>query len=233
MHARPSPGLLDDQGPRLRAASARPGCPRPVPPGRHPDADDAAAARLRAAGRRQQAGRPDRDADLAGHRARRRWSARRRRCSGTSWPSGWSPTPACSAVLRLALMALAVGWAALFMDAWRIGHPLSLQQSHRLAVVGLNGVLCFAVAGALLFGAHLVGRAARLHASRCSATASVTGAHDGRYNVLLLGGDSGAGRWGLRPDSHDRRQHRRRHRQDGADRAAAQHGETSRSPRAR
>ena len=29
----------------------------------------------------------------------------------------------------------------------------------------------------------------------------VTGAHDGRYNVLLLGGDSGAGRWGLRPDS--------------------------------
>jgi LCP family protein required for cell wall assembly len=30
---------------------------------------------------------------------------------------------------------------------------------------------------------------------------AVTDAHDGRYNVLLLGGDSGAGRWGLRPDS--------------------------------
>ena len=29
----------------------------------------------------------------------------------------------------------------------------------------------------------------------------MTDAHDGRYNVLLLGGDSGAGRWGLRPDS--------------------------------
>ena len=28
-----------------------------------------------------------------------------------------------------------------------------------------------------------------------------TGAHDGRYNVLLLGGDSGSDRWGLRPDS--------------------------------
>jgi polyisoprenyl-teichoic acid--peptidoglycan teichoic acid transferase len=27
------------------------------------------------------------------------------------------------------------------------------------------------------------------------------GAHDGRFNVLLMGGDSGAGRWGLRPDS--------------------------------
>jgi len=29
----------------------------------------------------------------------------------------------------------------------------------------------------------------------------VYGAHDGRYNVLLVGGDSGAGRWGLRTDS--------------------------------
>ena len=27
------------------------------------------------------------------------------------------------------------------------------------------------------------------------------GAVDGRYNILLLGGDSGAGRTGLRPDS--------------------------------
>jgi LCP family protein required for cell wall assembly len=34
-----------------------------------------------------------------------------------------------------------------------------------------------------------------------SGDGDVTGAHDGRYNVLLLGGDSGAGRWGLRPDS--------------------------------
>jgi len=30
---------------------------------------------------------------------------------------------------------------------------------------------------------------------------AASGAHDGRYNVLLLGGDSGSDRWGLRPDS--------------------------------
>src|SRR4051795_12035806 len=29
-------------------------------------------------------------------------------------------------VVRIALMALAVGWAALFVDAWRLGQPLSL-----------------------------------------------------------------------------------------------------------
>ena len=102
---------------------------------------------------------------------------------------------------RLVLMALAVGWALLFMDAWRLGQPLGLQQrQHRLAVVGVNGVLCFSVAGALLFGAHMVG-VQRQFMLTMFGDGEVVGAHDGRFNVLLLGGDAGAGRWGLRPDS--------------------------------
>jgi LCP family protein required for cell wall assembly len=103
-------------------------------------------------------------------------------------------------VLRLGLMALAIGWAYLFVDAWRLGQPLTLQRQHRLAVVGVNGFLCFSVAGALLFGAHVVGVQRGLMISMFSDGAAV-GAHDGRFNVLLMGGDSGAGRWGLRPDS--------------------------------
>lgn len=103
-------------------------------------------------------------------------------------------------LLRVLLMAAAVGWAALFMDAWRIGQPLSLQQSQRLAVVGLNGFLSLTVAGVLLFGAHLVA-VQRDFMITMFGDGSASGAHDGRYNVLLLGGDSGAGRWGLRPDS--------------------------------
>ena len=103
-------------------------------------------------------------------------------------------------VVRLGLMALAVGWAALFLDAWRIGQPLSLSLGHRRAVVGLNGVLCLAVAGTLLFSAHLVG-VQRQFILAMSGHGAVSDAHDGRYNVLLLGGDSGASRWGLRTDS--------------------------------
>jgi LCP family protein required for cell wall assembly len=103
-------------------------------------------------------------------------------------------------VLRLGLMALAIGWAYLFVDAWRLGQPLTLQRQHRLAVVGVNGFLCFSVAGALLFGAHVVGVQRGLMISMFSDGEAV-GAHDGRFNVLLMGGDSGAGRWGLRPDS--------------------------------
>jgi LCP family protein required for cell wall assembly len=64
----------------------------------------------------------------------------------------------------------------------------------------VNGVLALSVAAALLFGAHLVG-VQRSFILAMSGDGDVSGAHDGRYNVLLLGGDSGAGRWGLRPDS--------------------------------
>ncbi len=109
-------------------------------------------------------------------------------------------TPWLLLLLRLALTAGAIGWALLFMDAWRLGQPLSLGLSHRRAVVGVNGVLCFGVAGVLLFGAHLVG-VQRDFIITMFGSGSASQADDGRFNVLLLGGDSGAGRWGLRPDS--------------------------------
>jgi polyisoprenyl-teichoic acid--peptidoglycan teichoic acid transferase len=104
------------------------------------------------------------------------------------------------AVLRFGLIALALGWACLIVDAWRIGQPLTLSYPHRRAVVGVNGVLCFAVAGALLFGAHLVNVQRDLLVTMFGDGAA-SDASQGRYNVLLLGGDAGAGRWGLRPDS--------------------------------
>jgi LCP family protein required for cell wall assembly len=102
--------------------------------------------------------------------------------------------------LRLVLMVVAIGWAGLFLDAWRIGQPLSLALNHRRTVVGVNGLLCFSVAGALLFGAHLVG-VQRTFVLTLFSGHTVTGSHGGRYNVLLVGGDSGAGRWGMRTDS--------------------------------
>jgi LCP family protein required for cell wall assembly len=100
---------------------------------------------------------------------------------------------------RLYLLVGAVAWAALFVDAWRIGQPLSLRLQHRRAIVGVNGILCFSVAGTLLFGAHLAG--AQRDWLTMFADGELGDAHAGRYNILLLGGDSGADRWGLRPDS--------------------------------
>ncbi|GAB2987477.1 LCP family protein [Nocardioides montaniterrae] len=101
---------------------------------------------------------------------------------------------------RVALIALALGWAYLFVDAWRLGQPLTLVRQQRLAMTGVNGVLCFATAGALLFGAHLAATGNTMLNS-IFGDGVVTGAHDGRYNILLLGGDSGKSRWGMRTDS--------------------------------
>jgi polyisoprenyl-teichoic acid--peptidoglycan teichoic acid transferase len=108
--------------------------------------------------------------------------------------------PGLLGVLRLVLCGLAIGWALLFLDAWRLGEPLRLRQKQRLAVVGINGALSFVVVGALLFSSHLVAVHRDLLLA-VSGNGAVSAAEDGRYNVLLVGGDSGVDRWGLRTDS--------------------------------
>jgi LCP family protein required for cell wall assembly len=104
------------------------------------------------------------------------------------------------AVLRFGLIALALGWAYLIIDAWRIADPLGLARRQRLMVTALNGVLCFSVTGVLLFASHLVAVQRDFIASVFSGD-EVTAAEHGRYNVLLLGGDAGRDRVGIRPDS--------------------------------
>lgn len=108
--------------------------------------------------------------------------------------------PSLLTLLRFGLIAGAIAWFALLVDAWRLGEPLTLLKNHRLAMTGMNAFVTFAVAGSLLFTAHLVG-ASRDMLLAMSGNGGDGQANDGRYNVLLLGGDSGAGRWGLRPDS--------------------------------
>lgn len=103
-------------------------------------------------------------------------------------------------LIRFVLFGLAVGWAGLLVDAWRLGQPLELMQKQRLVMVGLNGFLCFSVAGTLLFASHVVA-VQRDFITAMFGDGVVTDANHGRYNVLLLGGDSGGDRWGLRPDS--------------------------------
>ncbi len=101
---------------------------------------------------------------------------------------------------RLLLCALAIGWALLFIDAWRLGQPLELAQRQRLWMVGLNGLLTFAVVSSLLYASHLV-NVQRDFIIAMFGDGVASKAHDGRYNVLLLGADSGDDRWGMRPDS--------------------------------
>ncbi len=101
---------------------------------------------------------------------------------------------------RYVLMAGAIAWVALIIDAWRLGQPLKMARNHRLWMTGLNGVLCFVTAGTMFFAAHLVAVQSSFIGT-VFASDTVSEPEHGRYNVLLLGGDSGPDRSGLRPDS--------------------------------
>jgi len=101
---------------------------------------------------------------------------------------------------RILLMALTVGWVLLLLDAWRLGRPPTLSRRPRLALAGVSTVLVAVVSSLLLFSAHVVA-VQRDFILSVFGTGAAAEAVDGRYTVLLLGGDSGPGRWGVRPDS--------------------------------
>ena len=103
-------------------------------------------------------------------------------------------------ILRFGLVGYAVGWAYLLIDAWRIAEPLGMRQNHRLLMTALNGVLCLSLTGVLLYASQLVA-VQKDFIQSVFTHHTVSEAEDGRYNILLLGGDAGASRVGLRPDS--------------------------------
>ncbi|GAA1608309.1 LCP family protein [Kribbella karoonensis] len=122
---------------------------------------------------------------------------------GLIWRSGTINILARPGTLRLVqilLIVLALGWAALFVDAYRISQPLTLERNHRLITSILDGALIFVVVGALVYASVIVNTQRDFVASVFGNTKS-SKADKGRYNVLLMGGDSGADRVGTRPDS--------------------------------
>jgi LCP family protein required for cell wall assembly len=109
-------------------------------------------------------------------------------------------SPRTLLAIQILMIVLAIGWAALFVDAYRLGRPLTLNRNHRLTASLLDGVLVAVVVGALLWTSTLVSAQRDFVASVFGSTVK-SKADKGRYNVLLLGGDSGANRIGVRPDS--------------------------------
>jgi LCP family protein required for cell wall assembly len=102
--------------------------------------------------------------------------------------------------LEWALLAMAALWAVLFVDAWRLGQPRALVITARRWLGGATAALLAMTTGGLVYAANsvAVGRDAlgSLFSSRPALEPT-----DGRYNILLLGGDSGKSRVGTRPDS--------------------------------
>src|SRR5215207_3247019 len=119
------------------------------------------------------------------------------------WPSGAVALFTSGAILRgiqVGLVLNGLGWALLLVDAWRISRPPDLARQHRIYITVVNLVLIMAVISGLVASASM------FSAQRNLVTAVFTGGGDttakaGRYNILLMGGDAGKNRVGLRPDS--------------------------------
>ncbi|MFC4902211.1 LCP family protein [Kocuria oceani] len=116
-------------------------------------------------------------------------------------PLIWFLTNSLTSLLLIAvLLGLALGWAFLFFDTLRLIRPGLLAQRTRRAVAAATVALMLVTSGGLAYSAYL------LSVTR-GAVSDVFGGGlpfrpaDGRYNILLMGTDSGEDRSGRRPDS--------------------------------
>jgi polyisoprenyl-teichoic acid--peptidoglycan teichoic acid transferase len=105
-------------------------------------------------------------------------------------------------LLTIVLVFLAGLWAVLFLDAWRLARPSRLPGAGAKVVSALTAVLLLCTSGSLLYGGFLVS-AQRNLISTVFGDGAAQDAVDGRYNVLLIGGDAGDDRVGLRNDSNN------------------------------
>jgi polyisoprenyl-teichoic acid--peptidoglycan teichoic acid transferase len=103
-------------------------------------------------------------------------------------------------IAALVLFGAGIAWPLLTLDAWRLGRPATLRPGTRrklaimAALVALLTVTLPVMAGRRVWaGANLLGDV--FGSGRTSSAAN------GRYNILLLGGDAGPDRLGTRPDS--------------------------------
>ncbi|TFD45114.1 LytR family transcriptional regulator [Cryobacterium sp. TMT1-2-1] len=103
-------------------------------------------------------------------------------------------------IAALALAFCAVAWAVLSIDTIRLARLVRTSPKARPIIAGLAVVLMAFTSGTAAYGAYVATTASGFLSSVFSAGPSEPPV-DGRYNILLLGGDAGPGRDGLRPDS--------------------------------
>jgi LCP family protein required for cell wall assembly len=108
--------------------------------------------------------------------------------------------PFASLGIVIVLVALAAGWAILFINTLRLIRPVLLAPQSRPAVV-ISLVLALVVgSGSLSYAAYLLNVSRNAIGSIFSSGPAIDPV-DGRYNFLMMGGDAGDDRTGRRPDS--------------------------------
>ncbi|MET0861298.1 MAG: LCP family protein [Microbacterium sp.] len=102
---------------------------------------------------------------------------------------------------QILLAAYAVLWFVLTVDTMRLVRLVRAAPGSRFWIAASTVILLVASVGTASAGAYYAGVTSGTLNSIFGGGAASVPPVDGRYNILLLGGDAGPGREGLRPDS--------------------------------
>jgi LCP family protein required for cell wall assembly len=102
--------------------------------------------------------------------------------------------------IQLVLIAYVVLWVVLAFDTLRLVRLVRIPGGARVAIASLAIIAVVVSAGGVGYAAIVTGSARSLLDTVFSG-GTIEPPIDGRYNILLLGGDAGPDRVGLRPDS--------------------------------
>ncbi|MEO5779365.1 LCP family protein [Arthrobacter oryzae] len=110
-------------------------------------------------------------------------------------------SPPVSLLLVVVLAALSLGWAALFLNTFRLVRPTLLAPGIRLGAAAALVVSMVLSSGSLGYAAYVLNVSRDAIGSMFSGFGPTIEPSEGRYNFLMMGGDAGADRTGRRPDS--------------------------------
>lgn len=108
--------------------------------------------------------------------------------------------PVVSGIITAVLVALGIGWALLYLFTLRAAKPGNLGLPAGIGVALATLCLMAVTSGTLFAGANALGKANAAF-SEIFFSGEKAQPDNGRYNILLLGGDGGTDRTGRRPDS--------------------------------
>lgn len=108
--------------------------------------------------------------------------------------------PVGSLFIIVVLVALALGWAFLFLNTLRIIRPTLLAPGMRPIIAVVLAVTTVIASGSLGYLAYVLNVSRNAIGSIFNAGPAIDPV-DGRYNFLMMGGDAGDDRTGRRPDS--------------------------------
>ena len=113
---------------------------------------------------------------------------------------GLYANPITLTVLRWLVLAIGLGWILLVLDAWLLANPRAMSTAGKLvsggvalALMATGGAVSWTVSGLFAAQSKLV--------TNIFTGGGSSKVENGRINILLMGGDAGADRQGLRPDS--------------------------------